>query len=419
MSNSKPGKIPTYRLHKPSGRGVVTIGGRDFYLPGKHNSAESRAGFARLIGELKAGAMPVAVDLDCLTIVELIAKYIEFARGYYRSAIITHQDGSKTGGQQTKEFSDVCRALRPLRVDYGRSLVAEFGPRAFIAVRQKFIDDGLCRASVNGHAGRVRRMFRWGVEMQLVSPAVLTGLEAVRDLKPGRCDAPETEPVRPVSAEVFERTLEFLPPTLADALRIQFLTGARSGEICVMRRCDIDTTGRIWIFRPYTHKNAYRRHDRLIFLGPEAQAIIQKYFTPNLMAHLFRPCDSESQRLAENHAKRKTPMNQGNRPGKGKRTRRRPPGEQYTPQAIGRAVRRACERAFPVPEGLSEVEARRWRKANWWHPHTVRHAAAERFRKQSGLVVTGILLGHKSLVTTERYASPDVAAASELIAKIG
>ncbi len=48
MSNAL--RIPSYRRHKPAGKAVVTIGGRDIYL-GKYGSAESRQEFNRLIVE--------------------------------------------------------------------------------------------------------------------------------------------------------------------------------------------------------------------------------------------------------------------------------------------------------------------------------------------------------------------------------
>ena len=34
---------PSYRLHKPSGRGIVTLNGHTYYLTGKYKSSESRA----------------------------------------------------------------------------------------------------------------------------------------------------------------------------------------------------------------------------------------------------------------------------------------------------------------------------------------------------------------------------------------
>ncbi len=43
-----PDTYPSYRLHKPSGQAVVTLGGKDFY-PRKHDSPESRAEYDRVI----------------------------------------------------------------------------------------------------------------------------------------------------------------------------------------------------------------------------------------------------------------------------------------------------------------------------------------------------------------------------------
>ena len=43
-------KIPSYRLHKPTGQSVVRLDGRDFYL-GKYGSEESRESYHRKIAE--------------------------------------------------------------------------------------------------------------------------------------------------------------------------------------------------------------------------------------------------------------------------------------------------------------------------------------------------------------------------------
>jgi hypothetical protein len=53
MSNRK--SVPSYRVHKPTGRAVVTLpdgrgGRRDFYL-GAYGSAECRREYARLVAE--------------------------------------------------------------------------------------------------------------------------------------------------------------------------------------------------------------------------------------------------------------------------------------------------------------------------------------------------------------------------------
>ena len=43
-------RIPSYRLHKPSGQSVVTLNGKDHYL-GKHGPAESQTAYERIVAE--------------------------------------------------------------------------------------------------------------------------------------------------------------------------------------------------------------------------------------------------------------------------------------------------------------------------------------------------------------------------------
>jgi hypothetical protein len=43
-------KLPSYRLHQPSGRAVVRLDGKDHYL-GKHGTEASQESYRRLIAE--------------------------------------------------------------------------------------------------------------------------------------------------------------------------------------------------------------------------------------------------------------------------------------------------------------------------------------------------------------------------------
>ncbi len=57
------------------------------------------------------------------------------------------------------------------------------------------------RKYINKAVDRIRRMFRWGVENELVPPSVKQKLEAVAGLRKGRSKARETEARRPVPQE--------------------------------------------------------------------------------------------------------------------------------------------------------------------------------------------------------------------------
>jgi hypothetical protein len=63
----------------------------------------------------------------------------------------------------------------------------------------------------------------------------------------------------------------------------------RPGEACVMRGCDLDMTGPIWVYRPEHHKTVHQGHTREICLGPQAQAIVKPFLKLDTQAYLFSP----------------------------------------------------------------------------------------------------------------------------------
>ena len=59
---------------------------------------------------------------------------------------------------------------------------------------------GWCRNTINRHVGRIKMLFAWAVESELLPGEVLYRLSAVKGLRRGRSDARESNPVRPVVA---------------------------------------------------------------------------------------------------------------------------------------------------------------------------------------------------------------------------
>jgi hypothetical protein len=88
---SKRSFVPSYRLHKQSGQAIVTLadrlGNRRDVLLGKYGTPESRAEYARVIGEWEANGrrLPQAngKTLD-LTVNELLLAYWNFAEDYFQ-----------------------------------------------------------------------------------------------------------------------------------------------------------------------------------------------------------------------------------------------------------------------------------------------------------------------------------------------
>jgi integrase len=428
-------RTPSYRIHKSSGQAVVTLDGRDYYL-GRYGSVASRAEYDRLISEWLANGrrMPSSAPSD-LAVAELIAQYTEFADWYY----VKH-------GERTKEAVNIEIAMRPVNLLYGEKPAREFGPLALKAVRQAYIEADLCRNEVNKRVRHVVRMFRWAVENELVPASVHHGLKAVTGLRRGRTEARESDPVKPVPEAFVDRIEPHVSRQIWAMIQLQRLTGMRPGEVCIMRTSDLDTSGRVWTYTPSTHKTEHHGIERRVYLGPRAQAVLRPWLRTELSAFLFQPQEAEAARLSALRAARKTTV----QPSQRNRRVARPekaPADRYDTDSYGRAITYGCDRANPHPvEADAETrrksakspaerqaianalatwrkenakELRAWRKAHRWRPHRLRHNAATWLRKEFGLDVARVILGHSTPVVTEIYAEIDAEKALRAMEQIG
>ncbi len=406
-------RIPSYRLHKPSGLAVVRLNGHDIYL-GEHGTAESRKAYERVItqwlanGRHPPGGGQSPASANGLAICELMLAYLDHARGYYV------KNGTPTG-----EYDNIRDALRPVAKLYDKTSASSFGPQALRTVRQAMIEAGLARSVINARVNRIRRMFRWGVENELVAPAVLHGIQAVAALRQGRSEARETAPVKPVSDDQIMAVLEFVPRPVAAMIQLQRLTGMRPGEVMAIRRCDIEVGGRNWVYRPVSHKTQHHGKRRVIFLGPRAQHVLEPFLDREPEAYLFRPSETVEELHKRRRATRKTPL----RPSQASRTRmkvpHRRPGARYTRRSYAVAIARACDRVFPPPPCLSEEDKKLWRRGHRWSPNKLRHTAATDLRQRFGIESARVVLGHSSSVTTEIYAALDESKAAEIMEQVG
>jgi integrase len=403
---SRSSRVPSYRRHKQSRQAIVTLpdaaGGRRDVLLGRYGTSASRAEYARVIAEWEANGRRWAVADPAgqdLTVNELILAFWPHAEQHYR----------RPDGTPTNELSDFRLSLRPLRELYGHTPARKFGPLALKAVRQRMIEADLCRGVINQRVGRIRRLFRWAVENELVPAGVLHGLQAVRGLQRGRSPARESQPVKPVPEAFVEATLPHLLSPVAAMVRLQLLTGMRPGEVVIMRAIDLDTTGKVWLYRPGSdqgpagaHKTAYRGHTRTVPIGPRGQEVVRQYLKADLYAYLFSPRDAMAGRWARDRAARKTRVQPNQRCRRRKRSKRTL-GERYTVGGYQTAVRRACLKA-----GVTH-----------WHPHQLRHTKATEIRREAGLDAARAVLGHRSPAVTEVYAELDQAKAAVVMERLG
>ncbi|MFG0317366.1 MAG: tyrosine-type recombinase/integrase [Planctomycetota bacterium JB042] len=356
--------VPSYRLHRARGLAVVRLGGRDFYL-GPHGSRESREAYERLVAEWIAAGRPrpfvpaAEADPGGVTVAEVTALYLTHAAAYYRKA-----------GDTTSEMHVIRRALSFATRLHGRTPAEEFGAAALKEVRAAMLepvpaarDDSpprrLSRTTVNAYVHRIRRMFRWAAEQDLVPGSTWHALRSVAGLRAGRSTAPEPPDVRPVPEEHARAVADAVAPPVAAMIRLQLLTGMRPGEVRTMRARELDTTGDVWTYRPAHHKTEHHGKARVVFLGPEAQRVVRpRLAAVGIAGYLFGVGD-------------------GRRP--------------YSGDAYTRAVRRACE--------ALEIEP--------WTPNQLRHTAATRLRAEFGLEATRAILGHATAATSELYAEVD------------
>ncbi|MDB5351653.1 MAG: site-specific tyrosine recombinase XerC [Planctomycetota bacterium] len=183
-------RAPKYRHYKPKDLAVVRLDGQDDYL-GKYGSEASREKYRRVVAEWPTRATPKltlsttpAAGQEPTVNVLILALWTRHAASNYR-----HPDGSPTG-----ELDNYRDSLRPLRRLYGLTRAGDFGPSALKLVREEMIRANLARTTINQRIGRIVRVFRWGVEDEMIPPALLQALRAVAGLQCGRSEARESLP---------------------------------------------------------------------------------------------------------------------------------------------------------------------------------------------------------------------------------
>lgn len=426
MAKRRTKPVPAYRLHKRSGQAVVTLSDentgrrRDVYL-GEFDTPQSRLRHSEVLaawekaGRVLDGVAPPSAKPAAADTVTAIAL------GYWR-----HQKAAKGGPDETitDRLKSIRGTLRLLRSHYGATPAAKFGPLALQRVREKMIAERWVRSTVNDRVRIIQSAFRWAVAQEMVSAEVHTALSCVVPLKRGELGVREGRRVRPVAESHVEETLPFVSAPVAAIVRVQLLTAARGGELFDMRPMDLDTTGKVWTYTPESHKTEHLGHDRTIYLGPQARAILKPLLKGrSLDACIFDPRDAEGR--TGSVAKR----------------------DRYDKNSYKRAIERGCDRAFPPPVPLARqqvpavgrkqlrletfkewkdrltprqhAELRAWRKEHRWHPHQLRHTAATKLRKEFGIEAARNMLGHRSAQVTEIYAERDHGQALKIAGKIG
>lgn len=310
------------------------------------------------------------------TVDEVCDAWTAHAAEYYRGA----------DGRPTSQARNSATDVRTLRGLYGREYVADLTHENMLAVRDAMIREGICRTTVNGRLGTIKRMWKWALGEALITASAKAELSQVEPLRPHRSAARETEPVRPVADDVVDRTLAALMPNTADMVRVHRLTGMRPDEVCGLSWSLIDTSSTPWVYRPAGHKNAWRGMPRVVCIGPRAREILERHRGgPD---RIFSPRQATAERMAAMRAARKTPV-QPSQADRSSPSAQRVPGEAWDTSAYSRTIAAACRRA----------------NAPAWHANQLRHSFATKVRRAFGLEATRAVLGHSTgSRITDRYS---------------
>ncbi len=339
------------------------------------------------------------------TIADVGVKYLDHCQRYYRTA----------DGRVTSSVAGVEMALRAM-FPFSDLSAESFGPRAMKTMRDALVRDGRPRVTCNRVAKTVRRMFKWAASEELVSSAVWHSLETVAPLQKGRTDAHELPPIDEVPEPIVAATIPHLPRVVAAMVWFQRWTGARPGEVCLLRPCDIDRSGDVWIYTPHHHKLAWREDSqpRRIAIGAEGKRVLMPYLLRSASSYCFSPSEAERDRAELRRADRQSPLTPSQRARKPKRNGGRRPGDQYTTASYRRAITRAVDQANRAREADGVAD----RLPNW-APNQLRHLRAGEIEERLGIEAASAVLGHTDLRTTQIYAKRKIQIATEVARQIG
>ncbi len=258
------------------------------------------------------------------------------------------------------------------------------------------------RRGVNDTIKWIRRIWRWGMGRQVITAEQVQGLEEIGSLRMGDTDAPDNARRRRVTKKEFRKVVRTVSSVVGDMLQLIWLTAMRPYEVCEMRPYDIlRDDPECWIYIPGRdqtpvgqHKTTRYEQVKVIPLTVAAQRILAPRIKDfDSKEHVFSPAEAVQDFLASKAAKRKTPLNCGNRPGTNRR--RHPmiqPGKKYTSDSLCDACKRGCKRAKVEP----------------FVPYDLRRATATGVRAILGKEAAKVLLGHARTDTTDIYLLEEV-----------
>lgn len=127
-----------------------------------------------------------------MTIKQLWERFYAHAREYYRFSYSRKDRSRRLTEKPSHEAQNFKCAFRFVLDKYADLPAEEFGPKKFKEIRELMIARDICRQVINRYCGRIRRVFRWAMNDELLPVGVYFGLSAMFPLKQGRTTARES-----------------------------------------------------------------------------------------------------------------------------------------------------------------------------------------------------------------------------------
>jgi integrase len=399
-------KFHTPQIRQKKGRAVVVVptrtGRRKEIALGPWQSKEANTAYANVLKTLAAneGRWPDAAPptpLNERTITEVALAFVQQRLPQYRA--------------ESKEPYEFQHIVIPLLVaQFGPLPAIEFTPKRLKLLRETFIAKSWCRTTINRQITRVKTIFKWAAEEELVPGTVHHALTAVRCLPPLTPNVKEPLGRPPAFAGDVAAVLPHLEPTIAIMLQVQWLTGCRSGEIRIMRLQDLDRSNSAsWLYHPGSqagkygqHKNAWRGQTRTIVMGPQAIALLSPLLVGLLPTdYLFSPQRDKDARCERKRSQRKSKV----QPSQNNRKQPHPkkvPSEFYSRGTYAGHIRRACAKV-----GIK------------FTPYSLRHGRKMDLESRFSAETARAQLGQKSIQSTTHYGHLDLSTAAKAMREVG
>lgn len=396
---------PVPKTHK--GRDRVWWNGRWWDL-GKSGSPAAKAEFGRLVSLWAVDPTAAARRADDYLVAELCRDYL----------------ASDAAPTEDRQRGRAVRAVSLLLDLHLATAVADFGAAEYEAWQAALCrmtgDDGepLFNRTYIGHLTAViKAAWKWGIRSRRTTWDQYHELCSVPGPRFEQCREPE--PVLAADPAAIPKVLPHVRPPVRAMVRLQQLTGARPGELCILRPGDVHRSGRVelpgvgfvdldaegvWVYVPDRHKKKSRGKPRWVVFGEAAQDVLRPFLDRDPAAFCFSPSEALEDLRQEQRAERAARKggSGGSRKPKGAKQTRRP-APRYTPRTYLQAITRGCVKAGVEP----------------FTAYQLRHLFAAETDFEFGLDATQAAMGHDKPDTTRVYTKRSFKAAAKVARERG